>query len=557
MTPTPRVFPVRFTPRGLTDALDATDKFPGACTALTNLIFDQANPEIMVSRPGVSEITAFPGFIMPDVVSAEVTIGSVTYGMIGTGLNANKDEPFAYDHATSAFLPITGVVNANCPTTQPSSGPWTPPTMASVGVYIIVTHPGFAGAGTMFGWFDITNPAAPVWTAGDTATNGLPSVPKSVANFNNRAYFACGNTTPYTDVLTLTRTSASQALTIGDASAVTALSGLPVQTTSSGIVQAMIVFKAFQTWQVTGDSAASNLALNYISLTVGCSAPRSIAQSPLGLYFAAFSMPMVIDQLGMLRSLTHSAQQTEPDVRAAWQNALVPSRISGGYTGNIYRVCMQTIINGIETTNDYWFDELKRRWTGPHSFPYDSASQLGNYFVISSNDSPGKLFKSEFNPSIASVYSDDGTITSGTLTSSTFPKEGLMSMKQVVESTLELSSSGASTVYTVQALDDAQAVLSSAQIAINSPGSLWGAFVWGGGALWTSGMNRPLVYSIPWTNPLVFQKISLDVSAPANAALTIGSAFLRYQDCGYTNSTPPTAPVEELVTSAGGECIRV
>ena len=38
-----KTFPVRYTPRGLVDALDATDKFPGASTALTNLVFDQSN----------------------------------------------------------------------------------------------------------------------------------------------------------------------------------------------------------------------------------------------------------------------------------------------------------------------------------------------------------------------------------------------------------------------------------------------------------------------------------------------------------------------------------
>jgi len=34
--------PVRFTPKGLADAYDATDVFPGACRKLSNLVFDQS-----------------------------------------------------------------------------------------------------------------------------------------------------------------------------------------------------------------------------------------------------------------------------------------------------------------------------------------------------------------------------------------------------------------------------------------------------------------------------------------------------------------------------------
>ena len=90
--------PVRFTPKGICDAFDATDAFPGSCALLTNLIFDQANPEVMVSRPGVGPPrTAFASFTAPTFVSGFITIGSVVYGMVSTGRNAGHDEPFAFD----------------------------------------------------------------------------------------------------------------------------------------------------------------------------------------------------------------------------------------------------------------------------------------------------------------------------------------------------------------------------------------------------------------------------------------------------------------------------
>ena len=51
-------------------------------------------------------------------------VAAITAGVAGYGAykahkaasNANKDEPFAYDNAASAFIAITGVTNANSPT---------------------------------------------------------------------------------------------------------------------------------------------------------------------------------------------------------------------------------------------------------------------------------------------------------------------------------------------------------------------------------------------------------------------------------------------------------
>lgn len=538
----PRQFPVRFTPRGLVDAFDATDKFPGACTALTNLVFDHANPEIMISRPGIPSIVDFAtsGFSSPGVISVHVTIGTVTYGMIATTRNAGKDEPFAYDNAASAFITVGNVLNANCPTTQATSGAWTPPTMASVGTLLYVTHPGYPGGATKFGYFDLTVPAAPVWNAGDTATNGLPSTPVAVANFNNRAYFACGNTTPYTDVLSLTRTASTQSLTIGDSSSIVALSGLPIQTTSSGVIQALIPFKAFQTWQITGDSAStvSPLAQNYLSLTVGCSAPRSIAQSPLGTYFASFAGPYIIDQLGILRPHVHKVGDLEPDIQVPYQNATTPSRIAGGYSGTIYRLCMETTLLGATSKNDYWFDEHRRRWTGPHSFSYDCVSQYSNYFILSSNAAPAKLFKSEMEPGVSTTYTDNGTSIMSTIQSSTFPKTGDMEMKQVVESTIELSSSGSPSSYQLTGLDDQGNTLNTCQISVLAAGTLWGSGVWGG-FKWASAVNRPATYTVPWTLPLVFKKMAIYITTTAATGISIGTFFARYQDAGYTNNVPP------------------
>lgn len=529
--------PVRFTPKGICDAFDATDAFPGACATLQNLVFDQGNPEIVVSRPGVGAAAAIINFVGASFVSVHTVIGNFAYGMVATASPAGLDQPFVCNLNTGAVSALSGVNAGNLPTSQSSSGPWTPPTMAVISTKIIVTHPGFSGTGTnFFGVIDISNPAAPTWSSSNLATNPLPSVPTSVANFNNRAYLSYSNHLALSDVLNpLTRTNASQDLTVGDTTPVTAQSGLPIQTTSAGVVGALVVFKGSSIWQITGDPTASNLALNYITLTTGCIAPRSVVQGPFGIIFAGQDAPYVLNFMGVLSALSHTpGNDGVADVQVPFQNTTQPSRISASFAGNVYRVCVPTLIAGQQVTNDYWYDIRRKRWTGPHTFIYDCASQFGNAFVLSAAGQGAALFVSTSIPTPNSVYNDAGTAIVSHLRSSSFPKTGAMAQVQVVESTIELSASGSSVNYNLTALDDQNGTLGSAFVVTTSNNAIWGSFLWGG-ANWSSNANIPHVYTIPWTDVLNFQKMAIDVSAASSNSVSIGTFFARYQDTGYTN----------------------
>jgi hypothetical protein len=536
--PITKSYPVRFTPKGLCDAYDSTDAFPGACRSLSNLIFDRGNPELVVSRPGVgAPLTTFAGFTTPTFVSVFITVGNVVYGMVSSGRNAGNDEPFAYNLLTQTFTSVTGVTSANTPTSPATSGAWTPPTMAVISTKIIVTHPGFNATGTnFFGVIDISNPAIPTWSSTNLTTNPLPAVPSSVANFNNRAWYAVNNILYFSDVLVpTTRTNATQSLTLGDTTAITAQSGLPITTTSAGVIGALVVFKSSQIWQITGDSTTNNLALNYISLTTGCVAPRSVVQLPFGIVFAGIDAPYVLSFLGTLSALNSQlGSQTDADLQLPFQNATTPSRISASFSGNIYRVCVPTLLSGVSQTNDYWFDIRRMRWNGPHTFVYDCAAESGSSFILSGAGTHAALFQSASYPITNSVYNDNGTQLNVSMLSSTFPKTNHMAQLQVVESTLELSSSGASVNYGVTGVDEKGNTLNSTFVLTQPAGGVWGAFTWGSGVAWSSSVNVPAVYTIPWTAPLVFQKMALNIIATSSSSLSIGTFYARYQDTGYT-----------------------
>ncbi|HHX4053948.1 MAG: hypothetical protein ACN6QT_36445 [Burkholderia contaminans] len=530
--------PVRFTPKGLCDAFDATDAFAGACQLLSNLVFDQGNPEIVVGRPGVGNAaTTFSGFTSPTFVSVHTVIGNVAYGMVSTGRNPGFDEPFAYNLATNTFTTISGVTAGNVPSSPSTSGAWTPPTMAVVGTKILITHPGFNGTGSnFFGVIDISNPAAPAWSSSNLATNGLSGVPTSVANFNNRAWFAVGNTLQFSDPLApLTRTNATQAVTVGDTTPITAQSGLPIQTTTAGVIGALVVFKASQVWQITGDPTTNNLALNYVSLTTGCIAARSVVQGPFGIFFAGVDAPYILNFLGTLVPLSSRPGTDFPaDLQVPFQNTTQPSRISAAFAGNIYRTCVPTLIQGQQQTNDYWYDIRRKRWTGPHTFLYDCASLYGESFVLSGASNGAALFVSTTIPSSNSSYLDAGSPFLCHLRSSNFPKTQHMQQVQVVESTIELAATGSPIVFNLTALDDQKNTLASTFAATPGNGAIWNSFNWGA-ANWSSNTSIPHVYTIPWPVALVFQKMSIDVTVTPVNEVQIGTFFARYQDAGYTN----------------------
>lgn len=535
----PNTTPVRFTPRGLVDAFDATDKFPGACNQLANLIFDQVNPEFVVNRPGVLTLAQFAagGFTSPTFISIQVPIGSRVYGMVATTRFAGKDEPFVYESATGLFITVGTVTNANTPTSPATTGDWTPPTLAVIGTMVVVTHPGFNGAGANFyGVIDITNPAAPVWRDENTATNGLAAVPTSVTNFNNRAYFGVANQLQYTDVLTnpLTRTNASQAVTVGDTQPVNALAGLPVQTTGSGIVQAITVFKKTQIWQVTGDTSQANLSLNFLSLTIGTIAPRTVVQAPYGLYFMTSGGPYFIDLLGAVKPVVNKQGESHPDIQIPFQNAVTPTRWCAAYSNPIFRICGPTVINGVQTVNDYWFDEHLRRWNGPHSFAYDCAGALGDVWCLSSALNPGQLIQGSPVPNPGFPITDLGATINFTLQSATFPKVGDMFTKQVVESQIELAAVNGMTTYTIAALNEIGNNIGSTSVTAGTTPPLWGTMVWGQ-FTWTSAFQplRPKTYPVYWTAPLVFEKMALLITGPITSQIGIGTFYARYQKTGY------------------------
>ncbi len=154
---TPNEFPTRFRPRSTSDSIDGDNSKTGACTSITNLLFDPSTPGLLACRPAVEQLNAFTGFNNPSVVSAGLQLSGVIYGLVTTSRFPGYDEPFAFDIASGDFLPITGVTASNVPATQPTGGNWTPPQAVALTSTVVITDVGFDfEAGNAFGGFDIS-----------------------------------------------------------------------------------------------------------------------------------------------------------------------------------------------------------------------------------------------------------------------------------------------------------------------------------------------------------------------------------------------------------------
>jgi hypothetical protein len=532
--------PLRFAPAGLSDSLDTTDEFPGACAILQNLIPDPTTKDIWTCRPASLELTGFPGFTTPGVVSVFKVIGSLVYGLISSGLTAGYDQPFCYNILTNAFVTVSGITSANVPLTPAATGDWTPPTMDLCGINLVVTHPGFDGITNFFGWFDTTNPAAPVWHAGNTAAGStitFMTIPAWVRQFNGRAWFginpaAAQPSVVFTDSLTLKVTNASQALTFGDNLPLTCAIGLPLSNQLGGVIQALLVFKGVSNIvQITGDAATTNLALNTLNAATGTLSPRSLCVTPQGISFLAPDGIRLID---------FDARVSDPigaegtGVVVPFLSPPYPSRVACGANAAVLRVNVQNSRVNNTPWQEYWYDLIREVWSGPHTFPASMLDTYNAVFIIAPQSVPAALFSSKTVPDSTTSSTENGVALTWHFKTSMLPDNEAMQESELLELQIKTTVIAALAQMVVSALDQNGSVYGSAVFPFAGGGAtLWGSFVWGGAA-W--GGNQAGLYPryVTFSAPVVFNRLAIDIQGGSAQGFSIGDLFMRVRTLGYT-----------------------
>lgn len=533
--------PMKWVPQGLSDTLDATNTGSGLMASLVNLIPDQTTRGIWVCRPASTLQTSFGTFATPGFISGIFVIGSRIYGMIASALNVGHDEPFCWDTATSAFVAIGGAVLGNTPVSPATTGTWTPPRFALVGTRIVVTHPGFAGTGNKIGWIDVSVPAAPVWSAGDTAPQILAGVPIDVFNYNGRAYYAVNTATSvalqYSDILlSQTITNATQVITLDDTVPITALGGIPLTATSfaGGSIQSLIAFKGVTSmYQILGDAALGTLSKNKLSVPTGTLAANSVCPTPMGLAFMSPEGLRLVDQNGQI---SDPIGVDGSGVAVPFQYAVVPSRMAAACNGNTIIMSVQNGYVSAAPNQEFWLDLARKQWSGPHTFPASMIAAIGNNFAKTPLGVTAKLFTSDVKQSLSSGFIENGTQLTWSYATPLLPDMDQMCETSILEATVDIQYPAGVPSFLGTAYDQNGTLYDSVFLAPGGVQSFWGGFNWGTG-IWFGTPNALVSRPLNWHQALVFRRIAFGISGQSAGSFKIGTLRLRYEVLGYLQQT--------------------
>jgi hypothetical protein len=560
-------------PEGVTDALAANTAPPGSMASLVNLIPDPSTRNLWQCRPAaitlINLATALPA---GSVISGMIAIGTRLYGMVSSTTFPGKDQPFCYDVQTNSIVPITGlyvggvaqaVTAASLPTTPPAAGPWTPPSFALCGSNLIIAHPGYTTAsGVFFGVISTLNPFKLTYQGTNTLANALIFPPSWVQTFNGRVFFLVNppgqQPAAYmSDSLNaLQITNANQILTFGDNIPLTVAAGLGLSNQLlGGVVQALIIFKGVSAlYQVTGDYALGNLEVNTLNAATGTLAPNTVNSTEKGVMFMAPDGVRLID-LGA--RVSDPIGKDGQGVTLPFYNALVPSRANAAYNSGLYRVQMQNGLVAANPQQEWWYDVVRDKWSGPHTTAIYMVVPYANTFLVALQAGGSKIFQSDVVQSPNSTFVENGTQLTWIYQPTYFPDQDKMCEFCTIETTLTLqlgpnnslpsawssgwSSGWGSTPNTnavaVSFIDQNSNVVDTANPGSAVSGSLWGNFLWGVGK-WGGAADNLYPRQLNWHLPVVFRRGTIQATGASSSYLKIGDLRVRMQELGYLQLDP-------------------
>ncbi len=376
----------------------------------------------------------------------------------------------------------------------------------------------------------------PLWGAGDTNLNNLPSTPLSVAQMNGRAYYACGlDGIPFSDPLEpcqLSNATAVQALLPSNGIPVTALGSLQLSSLVGGIVQGLIAFQRdAQMQQITGDAALGTLQMNSLPVATGTHAPLSICGGPFGLFFVSPLGLRLIDFGGRVSEPIGMAGQgvAVPFILAnnpPLPGPVAPSRICAAVNGNVVRITTPTA-SGV--AYEFWYDINRKVWSGPHTSAASLIQTWSDTFLMSPVGINGALWKSDDIPGPSSTYVENGALLSCAWGTVLLPDNREGSMNAMVEATLACS---VGQTISVSAADSLGNVLDTVTIEGTPAAPGWGGFNWGA-LLWGSSGPAFQQRRLNWTHPILFKQLRIVASAVSDPSVRIGNLYMKHEPLGY------------------------
>jgi len=316
-------------------------------------------------------------------------------------------------------------------------------------------------------------------------------------------------------------TNANQALSFGDNTPLTAAAPLGLANLLGGVVQSLIIFKSLNgIIQVTGDALTDNLEVNQVPGGSGTLSPRSVVEHPQGLLY--------LDHDGW-RMVTLDGNCTDP-IGIAGQGVVVPfvnpitrTRVAAGCDGSILRASVNTAAFG---WREYWFDTVRKVWSGPHTFPSTCMDVYEGVFILAAQSAPIGLWESSPIPTSTSVFIENGVQLAWIYETVTLMDNMAMAQSEIAELQVKTTAPLGMTSITVAALEVGGETGSTAPTAINTAVYTYSAV----GAL---GAKR-----IDFNAPVVYNRLAIEITGLSFAGFQIGDIFAREREEGYQTAFP-------------------
>lgn len=485
------------------------------------VMVSSTNGRITITHPGYNGSTTFVGWIDLSSFSSATITGNTNTNTTVNSLSTNV--------LLAGWTVGMRIVGTNIPAN-------TFITAIAVGGTSITISQAATGS-TAGSTFTVTGgtPAAPIYGAGNVNGNPFTTIPTCVGVFSSRTWYGVNNFVVYSDTLNPQQvTAATQALTLGDSTNVTALVGLPLSSQiTGGSVQSLIAFKGAQTlFQITGDAATTNLALNAINGSVGTLAPNTICATTRGLAYVA---PDGIRILGFNGAVGEPIGRAGQGVNTPFLNAVNPSRMAAAFNNNVMRVTCQAVY-GSQVQVEYFYDFDRGVFSGPHTFPL---SIVKPYYAGAADTCIGfafgvdaKLWQVSVVPTPASLYTENGTALASTWQTTLLPDNGDVAGNAMVETNIAIQLAAGQQATILASVENGNVL---DQLVISGPagaGPIWGSFNWGA-ANWGLPGGAFRQQDIAWNIPLVFKQMQIRLTTMSVQGLVVGNLYLRYQTLGY------------------------
>jgi hypothetical protein len=344
------------------------------------------------------------------------------------------------------------------------------------------------------------------------------TVPSWVRQFNGRSWFGVNPPTGtpsviFSDPYSLNCTNANQALSFGDNTPLTCAAPLGLANLLGGVIQSLIVFKSLNgIIQITGDASTNNLSVNQVPGGSGTLSARSLAEHPQGLLY--------LDHDGY-RMVTLDGNCTDPigvagqGVVVPFLNCNTPTRVCAACNGSILRVSVNSVALGWVA---YWFDLVRKVWSGPHTDPATVIDVYEDTFITSAQAVPNGLFETSPIPYAGESFTEFGSQLTWVYQTVVLMDNQQMAQSEIAEMQVKANAVTGMSGFTVAAIENGTTI-NSTTFNFASTGAIQ-------------------AQRIDFNAPVVYNRLALKMTGSSYAGFQIGDIFVRARVLGYQAALP-------------------